>query len=327
MIAAMFSVWLSTAVPTEGQTVVHRNINFDFNFDLQFLFTLGSALWYATDGVANTGYIALTDVQPNQRGSFQVWGTQSFIGGMSLMGVTIDCSLRIGGSPIMPAGGVSINFPRVYDEALTNALAAFMFGSGFANGPNGEPDLPEEGTKTGLSVFFDTANGGGPNTPGLGVRVDDRVLVRVPLPTLNGACDDPTSIQTGFGEQLCWQPLHVELLTNGLVNVAWKNQILVTNLQTGFLAGPCNFLVAAGTIEAGEHHDFDNFFFTMVQSTLPTLTIIRSGNELLLQWSSAGGVLQSADLLTASTEWHDLGTSNPQSVSLEGRQKFFRVRK
>jgi hypothetical protein len=100
---------------------------------------------------------------------------------------------------------------------------------------------PENGTKTGLAISFDTWQGntqpdGGADIAGIMINVDGKVLPvngarGIPIATRNGACDDPASMQTGpwtGGREgsgpsdvsgLCWAHLKVEVDEEAKVTV------------------------------------------------------------------------------------------------------------
>ena len=136
-----------------------------------------------------------------------------------------SADLRVGGGTDRPADGFSFNFAREDDPVFADPV-----GEGYASSPTGEGNLPEEGTTTGLAIGFDEwFSGGDPNCAsdppgglgtgdcvGISIRVDNVLVAEVSLPTLNGALDDVTSLQTGPNDggvdALGWATLdiHVE---------------------------------------------------------------------------------------------------------------------
>lgn len=58
----------------------------------------------------------------------------------------------------------------------------------------------------------------------------------------------------------------------------------------------------------------------------PTLTATRSGNNLTISWTPAGGTLESKASL-ADANWTAVGTQNPATVAIEAGNRFYRVRK
>src|SRR4030095_5616048 len=150
-----------------------------------------------------------------------------------------ECDLRIGNPQQneRAADGFSINFARATDPVFENHAS-----SDFATG-----GAVETGTQTGLAICFDTWSGNtlpdGADIEGIIVRVDNKTILRQPMPTRNGACDDTTSLQTGprdlpywdaakAADQmpdaafdpaswagLCWKPLIVDLDVAGKLTV------------------------------------------------------------------------------------------------------------
>jgi hypothetical protein len=67
---------------------------------------------------------------------------------------------------------------------------------------------------------------------------------------------------------------------------------------------------------------------SLLQTTAPfppTGTITRSGNDVIIQWEPAGGMLQSTSSLTGTPVWTDVGTNNPATLPIGTSSMFFRV--
>lgn len=122
--------------------------------------------------------------------------------------LSIAAHVRIGGGTDRPGDGFSMSFVRPDDPVLDD-------GEGWAASPGGEENLPEEGTVTGLSIGFDERDSGAGDVVGMSIRVDGEILAQVPMPTLNGAVEDITSIQTGQNddgvEGLAWARLAIRI--------------------------------------------------------------------------------------------------------------------
>ncbi len=136
--------------------------------------------------------------------------------GTTVAAFTFECMLRVGNGTASPADGFNISYARATDPTFTKN-ANDQYQAGGWSGTAGEPGsvggsmagLPEEGTITGLSIGFDAWYSGSVAWPadinpapiddviGISVRVDNKIVTQVALPTLNGACDDNTSLQTG----------------------------------------------------------------------------------------------------------------------------------
>ncbi len=205
------------------------------------------------EGGLDGGYLKVTDAANGQRGKIilpDVGGGGQFVFGgrtgganaahhidnleASVVGdrVEVSAALRVGGGTDRPADGFSFNFVRPGDPLLAENT------DGWA-GIGGEPEnLPEEGSTTGISVGFDEWQSG-PNAQetgnyttddlvGLSLRIDGQLVGQAPLPTLNGALDDITSLQTGpnDGSDLGWATLTISAPLEGAsiynTTVSWK---------------------------------------------------------------------------------------------------------
>jgi hypothetical protein len=182
----------------------------------------------------------------------------------------IEMDLRVGNTTNInarAADGFSISFARANDLVISNAIPTGLGGAGVLGGFAGGDSLlvaqatapgsidAENGTKTGVSIVFDSWEGNWlPDTPiraagqsndreGIAVRVDDSTLIQVSLTNRNGnctnvapftspcaaaACTDVNSLQTG-----AWSPGTTSgSATNGgaYTNLCWQH--LVVDLNT-----------------------------------------------------------------------------------------------
>ena len=223
------------------------------------------------EGGFEGGFLAVTDAANGQRGTVilpDVGGGGQFVFGGRTGGanaahhidnleasivdgrVQISALLRVGGGTDSPADGFSFNFVRPGDPLLEGT------GDGYA-GIAGEDNLPEEGSTTGLSIGFDEwqsgpapadssqfAGEGAADVIGLSLRVDGVIVGQASLPTLNGAIDDPTSLQTGpnDGSELGFAVLTIDAPIEGAdlsnVNVTWKGA------DVNFVPEPASGLMA-----------------------------------------------------------------------------------
>lgn len=153
-----------------------------------------------TNGNPNTGgYLSICDGTNINNGLVFVF--PDIDNGLPIKGFQIDMDMRVGnGSLGRPADGFSVSFTRAGDIALVNAtngvIGGFAGGDGSvaaAQSPLGSGDV-ENGTKTGVSVVFDSWQGNYlPDTPpfstanaatdreGIAVRVDDHTLIQLDL--------------------------------------------------------------------------------------------------------------------------------------------------
>ena len=236
----------------------------------------GNAEWRGTGGKAD-GYLKITDAANGERGAavVPVGDDNSFVfagrtGGANAAHhiddleatladgrINISAELRVGGGTDRPADGFSFSFVPNSDPAVAGVADV----SGYA-GIAGEPtNLPEEGTTSGISIGFDEWQSGpapddaGPSEQwagddgsdgtdegtrdvvGLSLRVDGQIIGQAELPTLNGALDDPSSLQTGPNtdglDGLGWATLTIDApagagrdghLDLASYNVTWKGQ-------------------------------------------------------------------------------------------------------
>lgn len=255
---------------------------FDFNSDPSgVLNTYGNAEWRATDGnPAAGGYLAITDAINSQKGIIVF---DDFDSGLVVKGFNFKVDLRIGnpvGNDGRPADGFSVNFARENDPLVAKVNAGEV-----PDGYNDTAGTPEMGTTTGISVNFDTWSGNtlpdGADIEGILVRLDNKTLNRVAMPTRNGACEDPTSLQTGpftadtngAYDKLCWQQLEVDLNDAGQLTVKWKNTTLLDKYQTTFLPSRGRIVLMGRTGGANQNNHVDNIKIT----TIPASTAVVSG--------------------------------------------------
>jgi uncharacterized repeat protein (TIGR03806 family) len=270
-----------------------NTFNFNTNPSGSGLLTIyGNADWQATGGAgaatnASDGFLEITTSAGGQRSAVVF---ADFDSGAALKAFTFDADLRIGNGTASPADGFSISYVRYSDPVLADIAGGGNPASDanvWATGPNCEANLPEEGTQTGISVGFDAwASGGnppycnglgatdpsfvGPDIVAISVRLDGLLVLQVPMPTLNGACGDATSLQTGPTDNtgtpngLCWQHVKVALGTNGMLNVYWKNTLIVSNLQTSYALSPGRLVFAGRTGGSYQYQHVDNIVITTV---------------------------------------------------------------
>src|SRR5262245_12828494 len=117
---------------------------------------LGDGEWRPSggaSGAANDGYLKVTDARGGQ-GSKLVF--KDLEGGLVVKAFSFECDLRIGGGTPRPADGFSINYVDITDPMITDSDASG--GTAFDNysGTDNEGSLPEEGSRTGLGIGFDT---------------------------------------------------------------------------------------------------------------------------------------------------------------------------
>lgn len=232
---------------------------------------------------ASGGYLAITRSANSQYSQILF---PDFDNGLVVKAFTFDCDLRLGnatGNDGRPADGFSLNYARAGDPAVEFLQA----NPGTSDSNNyAIPGAPEGGTRTGLSICFDTWSGntwpsGETDIEGIIVRVDNVTVVRYAMPTRNGACDDITSLQTGpynadaGGDYkanplspnyvgLCWTPLNVELSEAGELTVKFKGATLLDKAPTGYAPSAGRILLAGRTGGANQNNHIDNLVITTV---------------------------------------------------------------
>lgn len=286
------STVLALSLALAAQSWASTNI-FDFNDDpaLSGSYTnYGSAVWYPYDGVGyatNTsdGFLEVTAAAQGQRSAIIF---QDFDNGAVVQGFTFECDLRIGNGSGDPADGFSISYARAGDPALVAgdnypAQNPATDGGIFAASPGCEDNLPEEGTRTGIAIGFDAWDSGtgtgcsaiGKDIIGVSIRIDNILVSQFATPTKNGSCSDATSLQTGpidAGSQygsLCWAHLKVDLAANGILNVYWKGQQILTNYAaTGYFPSPGRLVFAGRTGDNHQNQQVDNIKIVTIPAAL-----------------------------------------------------------
>jgi hypothetical protein len=189
------SILLGLALAAMGSwTGKAGEVFLDFNTDPslnQLIHVVGHAEWRDSGGAtggATDGYLSITDAREGQSSAILFADLEP---GLVVKAFTFEADLRIGGGTAQPADGFSINFVSADDPLIDNLLAGQI--TGFA-GVADEASLPEEGSRTGLGIGFDTWQSAGPtgihgsiqDVVGISVRVDGQLLAQFPVPLRPG---------------------------------------------------------------------------------------------------------------------------------------------
>ncbi len=253
---------------------------FDFNEDpTGVLKTYGNAEWRPDGGnPAAGGYLSITDAINSQSGIIVF---DDFDNGLIVKGFNFKVDLRVGnpvGQGGRPADGFSVNFARQTDPIIVKADADQTPDSGADSA-----GAAEFGTKTGIAVSFDTWSGNvlpdSPDLEGVIVRVDNKTITRVAMPTRNGACDDATSLQTGpynadtsgAVDGLCWAGLEVDLDAAGLLTVKWKSATLLDKFATTFAPSRGRIVFMGRTGGANQNNHIDNIRISTIPASTATI--------------------------------------------------------
>ncbi|HRZ36211.1 MAG TPA: hypothetical protein P5534_07590, partial [Candidatus Paceibacterota bacterium] len=249
---------------------------------------------YGSDGTT-IGFLSITGPTAGQ------WAKIIFPDiddGVTIAAFTFECMLRVGNGTASPADGFNISYARASDPTFTKDGSGNYQAGGWSGTVN-EPGsvggsmagLAEEGTITGLSIGFDAwqsnsemwpldLNAGLYDVIGLSVRVDNKIVSQVSLPTLNGACDDNTSMQTGPQNAadpadwsvLCWQPFKVQLTEDKHLSVWWKGRAVVDNLAVDFNPSPGRLVFGGRTGDAYQNTHVDDIVLTTIPADKPLIT-------------------------------------------------------
>ncbi len=270
---------------------------YDFNTDPSSLMTLvGTAQWVPSGGTGSAtnssdGYLQIT---PNVNSSTGAILFNDFDNGLIVGAFHISADLKVGDGSGTPADGFSINYVRANDPliaALQGGNSGIDWG-GYDAGDQG--GYIEDGSATGLGIGFDAYSNAGDDPTGLYISVDDVIKTTILMPTLNGACTDATSIQTGpvgdgTGSSLCWAHLDVDLTTNGLLNVTWKGTVILTNFQTGYLPSAGRLVMGGRTGGLNENQWVDNISITTYAATYALVSgVAGSPDGFTLSLSDSG---------------------------------------
>ncbi|MBI4658881.1 MAG: immunoglobulin domain-containing protein [Verrucomicrobia bacterium] len=280
------------------------NLDQDPSNTLKMYTTDASGSPWRSGGGNSGGYLSITDSENSMYSAILFPDIDQ---GKPVVAFTFACDVRIGnavGNGGRPADGFSISYARSNDPVLVRAAedpTADLRPSFAVSG------APENGTSTGIAIGFDTWSGNtlpdGPDLEGIIVRVDNKTVLRQPMPTRNGACGDVTSLQTGSynadsnGDPsgLCWQKLEVSLAQDGKLTVKYKGSTRLDNFQTSYFPSPGRLVIAGRTGGANENHHVDNINITTVavtDSQAPTVpqSVTVAGvstRRIALSWSAA----------------------------------------
>ena len=148
------------------------------------------------------------------------------------------------------------------------------------------------------------------------MRVDGNLVLQFPIPTLNGACTDPTSIQTGWTgtggtpDGLCWAHLKVVLDTNAMLSVHWKNKLIISNYPTSYKPSPSRLVLGGRTAAGWEFHHVDNIAIsTIVRAPFVRLAGFVTNGGFQIQLSGQAGKSYVLQGTTYLLNWVSLSTN------------------
>jgi hypothetical protein len=188
---------LALALAGAGASAVHAGVTtINFNSDpaatgLYRELGNGASEWRASggaSGAANDGYLSGNDARGGQQWCLVFKDLEA---GLVVQAFKFEADLRIGGGTARPADGFSINYVRSSDELLANADAGIDPTYSNFSEAGGEASLPEEGSRSGLGIGFDTWQsgdhpGGITDVVGISIRVDGALITQLPVPLMPG---------------------------------------------------------------------------------------------------------------------------------------------
>ena len=209
----------------------------------------GTGGWRADGGASGAkgdGYVAIADAATYLRFGMLFKDLEA---GLVVKAFTFECDLRIGGGPQPPADGFSINYIRVNDPIFAWLDAnpggdPLDVGPGVLAGDTGEHALPEEGTRTGLSIGFDTWQNGNlvdannvavpsyNDVAGISVRVDGMPIVQFPVPMSSGNIYTP-GMPWHDGWAAAWLGADYHYDPHPYENLATNDPNYLLSMQTG----------------------------------------------------------------------------------------------
>lgn len=224
------------------------------------------------------GYFKLTDAE-NGAGGTVIF--PNFEAGTAVEAFDFRVDARVGAGTNPPADGFSISFVRPGDDLLDD-------GNGFSGSPGGEANLPEEGSKTGLAIGFDTWDSGSGDVVGFSVKLDNVTITQIPVDTRNPSDPaDATSLETGPQgggiAAITWQPFRANLKADGNLDVYWKGVKVIDNLATGYSPSPGQIVFAARTGGANAAFHFDNLSLStsaVSKAALSTANLTNAGFDI-----------------------------------------------
>ncbi len=270
---------------------------------------------YRDSGGNPDGFLALTYPENSQSAAILFPNLDP---GKIVTGFTFTCDLRVGNSTgDRAADGFSISFARAGDPLLDDLNDDDGAWSDATMGGN---CCAETGAKTGIAVSFDTWSGNTfPTDPadqtdieGIIVRVDNKTVKKVSLPTRHGTADDITSLQTGPRDAnywansgdpraegawatLQWRPFSIIMTTDAKLTVTWKGNKILDAFQTDYFPTSGQLVFAGRTGGANENTHVDNIRLTTIAEAVtatpgapPNFAVSEVGSRrALLRWDAA----------------------------------------
>lgn len=321
-----YSVTVSNVKDTKGNVIAGGTsvpvttpcLTLDFNSD-----TL-------PDGVVAGGTGAVVpDLGPDGSGAFQLTDAAG-----SLQGAIIISDL-VSGAPVT-------NFTATFKLYIGNGSgdAADGMSFNFGNIPATVTSAGEEGTGT-ISVDFDTYNngntgpGGKPEAPAFEVKLNGSIIGWIPLSKAAIVNDQWVDVVISLNSDNS-----ISTIYNGLTYFNHLSLNTPTDLVSGNPVASYTpvsggeFLIGGRTGGENARQALDDL--TIVENAgggavVPpgtTLSVTRSGNNVVISWVPVGGVLEGSPVLGPGATWTTVATSSPATIPISATgNMFFRVKK
>ncbi|HRY51922.1 MAG TPA: hypothetical protein P5186_28150 [Candidatus Paceibacterota bacterium] len=252
----------------------------------------GNAVVQFSGGVSDTGFLQLTEAVNDQSSSFLL---NTPAGSAPIKDFTATWMMRVGGGTATPADGCS-----------------FILGTDIGDGAFGE-----DGAGAGLVVSFDTYDNGTTEVaPEISIRYQSTDVATRPF--------DINVLRTGD----VFEPIGVRVNRNGTLDLYYGDTAVYRGLPlpgyTPFDAGRFGWGARTGGLNDNHWVDDIKIALNIQPDAGPTLTISRSGENVVITWTG-GGTLQTTIALPGV--WSDIpGATSGYTTPATDSARYFRVR-
>lgn len=254
--------------------------------------TFGSALVQWFGGVNDTGFLQLTEAINDQSASFLL---NTPAGAAPIHDFTATWMMRVGGGTAVPADGFS-----------------FVLGDDIADGTFGE-----DGAGSGLIVSFDTFDNGTTEVaPEISIRYRNLNVATRPFDISVLRTDD------------AFEQIGVRVNRAGTLDLYYGDTAVYRGLElpgyAPFAAGRFGWGARTGGLNDNHWVDDIRIALNTQPAIGPTLSIARSGANVVIAWTG-GGTLQTSTAPTGP--WNDIpGAFSGYTTPASDPHRYFRVR-
>ena len=252
----------------------------------------GSAFVAGAGGVNDSAFLQLTEAVNDQAGSFLL---NTPAGSEPINDFTATWMMRVGGGTAVPADGFS-----------------FVLGEDITDGTFGE-----DGAGSGLIVSFDTYDNGTTEVaPEIAIRYRNNHVATRPFDISVLRTDD------------AFEQIGVRVNRNGTLDLYYGDTAVYRGLVlpgfVPFQAGRFGWGARTGGLNDNHWMDDLKIAINTQPDAGPTLTVTRSGANIIITWPGAG-TLQTSTSLPGG--WSDIpGASSGYTTPASAAMQFFRVR-